>query len=113
VTTPDETLARVALSLRQWRGWLDELLALFLDELPPGERAYARLIGSVLERSAAYGEWHLVARTAVRWQREAAGLPAVDLDAAVGGRFRDWFPPDEGVVDDVARRIARAEADVS
>ncbi|MFI9203069.1 hypothetical protein [Streptomyces sp. NPDC053048] len=125
VTTVDETPDRVVDSLEEWREWLDELDEKFARLSPaPGasaedrewawERAVARLVTLVLDRTSCEAAWYGHCELVLRWYLESndveAGRAAEWVGEAIGGRFKSWVEPRLPVIDDVAERIA-AHAD--
>jgi hypothetical protein len=125
VTTDEETPDRVLDALEEWRNWLEELAEKF-ERLAPApdasaedrewawERAVARLVTVVLDRTCCEGGWHGTCHLVLRWYLESVGIEperAEELvDDAVGGRFESWTVPGTTLVADVAERIA-AHAD--
>lgn len=120
ITTPEETLERVASSLCEWREWL-ESLARWFDRYPLGtlpaedrrdawERATHHLIIQVLDRTGAGDSWYAHCRQVLTWF-----LTRWDVDPqtartlvedAIGGRFESWIAPKGQLVNDVAEQLA-------
>ncbi|MEU4213683.1 hypothetical protein AB0F13_27520 [Streptomyces sp. NPDC026206] len=125
VTTMDETPDRVVDSLEEWWDWLGELAEKF-DRLSPGpnpspeheqwawERAVARLVTLVLDRTSCEAGWYGHCRLVLRWYLESTGAEPDQaqewVDEAIGGRFESWREPRLPLINDVAERIA-AHAD--
>ncbi|MGX1881467.1 hypothetical protein [Streptomyces sp. NPDC055287] len=125
VTTEEETPDRVVDSLEEWCDWLRELAEKF-DRLSPApyasdedrqwawERATARLVTVVLDRTSCEAGWYGHCVLVLRWYLESNGVPperALEwVEEAVGGRFKSWTDPGPLLVEDVAVRIA-ARAD--
>jgi hypothetical protein len=119
VTTPAETLARVAAALVDWREWLEELAARFdrFLPLPPDapldvwERAVAHLVTVVVERTDADDAWYEHCAQVLEWFLTAAGVPGDNhralVEAAIGGQFESWIGPPEPTIIAVAVRLAR------
>ncbi|MFF2775615.1 hypothetical protein ACFVU3_11970 [Streptomyces sp. NPDC058052] len=120
VTTPDETLARVAAALCEWRAWLESLAGRF-DAYPLAladvddqrilwERAARNLILQVTDRTGCGSGWYGHCRQVLTWFLSrwgvAPGVAEELVDEAIGGRFASWTGPDAALVDDVAERLA-------
>ncbi|GHG05726.1 Fic family protein [Streptomyces filamentosus] len=120
ITTPEETLDRVAAALREWREWLEYLadrfeaypldLADIEDQRILWERAARNLILQVVDRTGCGSGWHGHCRQVLTWFLNRWGVaPDVArslVDEAIGGRFHSWIGPDTVVVDDVAEQLA-------
>ncbi|MFH8890454.1 MULTISPECIES: Fic family protein [unclassified Streptomyces] len=120
ITSPEETLTRVAAALCEWRAWLEDLAGWF-DAYPLAladvddqrilwERAARNLILQVTDRTGSGSGWHGHCRQVLTWFLSRWGV-APDLaeelvDQAIGGRFKSWTAPDAVLVDDVAERLA-------
>lgn len=120
IGTPEETLARVAASLCEWREWL-EFLARWFDRYPLGalpvedrrdawERATAHLILQVVDRTGGGDAWYghcgqVLTWFLTRWDVPADTAKELVLEA-IGGRFRSWSGPDRKLVDSVATHLA-------
>ncbi|MFE2374130.1 Fic family protein [Streptomyces sp. NPDC059398] len=122
ITTPEETLARVAAALCEWRGWLESLAGWFdtyplvladvADQRILWERAARNLILQVTDRTGCGSSWYGHCRQVLTWFLSRWGV-APDLaeglvDEAIGGRFKSWTGPGTALVDDVAERLARS-----
>ncbi|GAA4492064.1 hypothetical protein GCM10023191_027250 [Actinoallomurus oryzae] len=123
ITGADETVARVADSLVEWRGWLDDLAERF-ERFPLGdpvdrdevwERAAVHLVHHVVDRTGAGDAWYGHCAQVLTWFLArwgvADGVAGHLVDQAIGGRFESWVGPAETLVTDVAERFARAAED--
>ncbi|WP_228456003.1 hypothetical protein [Streptomyces durbertensis] len=124
MTTPDETAPLVVESLREWRGWLEELEERFAALAPPGnppvssadywywERACTRLVTVVADRTQAESGWYGHCMQVLQWLLAYSGIDEGQAQEivtnAVGGQFGSWIAPDVPVVDAVSSRFARA-----
>lgn len=125
ITTPEETLERVAASLCEWRGWLEYLARRFdaypLGDLPAEdaegrrdawERATHHLILQVLDRTGPGDAWYAHCRQVLTWfltRWEVAPRTADTLvEEAIGGRFGSWIAPEGKLVHEVAEQLAGA-----
>lgn len=120
ITTPEETHARVADALCEWRAWLESLAGRFEayplsladldDQRILWERAARNLILQVTDRTGCGSGWYSHCRQVLTWFLSRWGVEAdlaTDLVAkAIGGRFESWISPDIGLIDDVAERLA-------
>ncbi|WAZ21401.1 hypothetical protein STRCI_002569 [Streptomyces cinnabarinus] len=120
VTTPDETLERVADALREWRDWL-EFLGRFFDRYPLSqlpaedrldawERATHQLILHSLDRTGSGDAWYAHCRQVLtwfltRWDVDPATAHTL-VEDAIGGRFESWTAPRDTLVTDVAEQLA-------
>lgn len=117
ITTPEETLQRVADALCEWRAWLEEL-AEFFERHPIGEtdhehaweRTAVLLINRVLDRTHACESWYAHCELVLTWYLTGWGVPRgtaeARVEAAVDGRFESWTVPESPVVREVAERLA-------
>ncbi|WP_052424563.1 hypothetical protein [Streptomyces fulvoviolaceus] len=120
MTTPEETLERVASSLREWREWL-EYLSRWFDRHPLSalsaedrrdawEHATHHLILQVLDRTGSGDAWYAHCRQVLTWfltRWDVDPQTARDLvEEAIGGRFESWIAPKEQLVNDVAEQLA-------
>ncbi|MFB7215249.1 Fic family protein [Streptomyces sp. NPDC056255] len=120
ITTPEETLARVAAALCEWRAWLESLSGWFEayplaladvdDQRVLWECAARNLILQVVDRTGCGSGWYGHCRQVLTWFLSRWGV-APDLaenlvDQAIGGRFESWTGPDAVLVDDVAEQLA-------
>ncbi|MEV6397435.1 hypothetical protein AB0M39_22130 [Streptomyces sp. NPDC051907] len=121
VTDQEQTPDLVMDSLEEWWDWLQELAEKF-DRLSPAsdapaedrewawERAVARLVTVVLDRTSCESGWYGHCMLVLRWYLESNGVApakAMELvEQAVGGRFKSWTEPGLRLVDDVAEQIA-------
>lgn len=125
ITGREETLARVAAAMVDWRGWLEELAARFDSFLPlPSEdeeamlagweRAVASLVTLVVERTESESGWYDHCAQVLVWFLSAAGVPPGKHDRlvqpAIGGDFGSWFEPDPSTIERVAAKVARGIA---
>lgn len=124
MTTPEATLTVVAASLVEWRGWLEELAGRFSESLPlpagddaalaAWERAAARLVTVVVERTGAESAWYNHGEQVLTWFLTAAGVPRGSHDqlvnGAIGGRFESWVAPPGEVITEVAGQLAAGVA---
>lgn len=120
ITTPQETLARVAEALSEWRGWLESLSAWFEartldlaaadDQRILWERTARDLILHVTDRTGCGSGWYRHCRQVLTWFLSRWGVaPDVAeklVDQAVGGRFESWTSPDLVLADAVAEKLA-------
>jgi hypothetical protein len=118
ITTPEETLARVAAALVEWHGWLVELAERFdrflplpdEDALAGWQRAVVHLVTVVGERTRYESGWHSSCRTVLGWFLSAAGVEENRHEElttyAIGGRFSSWIEPSPDTVRSVAGRLA-------
>ncbi|MBB4890892.1 Fic family protein [Streptomyces netropsis] len=120
ITTAEETLARVAAALCEWRGWLESLAAWFEayplrpadveDQRILWERAARNLILQVVDRTGCGSGWHGHCRQVLTWFLARWGVaPHIAqnlVDEAIGGRFSSWTGPDAVLVDDIAEQLA-------
>ncbi|MCM1973364.1 hypothetical protein [Streptomyces sp. G1] len=120
ITTPDETLNRIATSLCEWRDWL-EFLARFFDRYPlpdlpaadrhdAWERATQQLILHSLDRTGPGDAWYAHCRRVLtwflsRWNVDPDTAYAL-VEEAIGGRFESWTAPEDTLVTDVAEKLA-------
>ncbi len=119
VTTADETSALVVAALLEWRDWLEELAERFAALAPPKpledpwhwERACARLVTVVADRTQAESGWYRHCMQVLTWFLTRNGIPQERareiVESAVGGRFDSWVAPDATVVDSVSSRFAQ------
>ncbi|MFF8532225.1 hypothetical protein ACN6K9_006208 [Streptomyces sp. SAS_267] len=120
ITSPDETLAKVATALCEWRAWLEDLAERFdrfrLDAVPAEERqhqwerAAVHLVTHVVDRTGAGDAWYghceqVLTWFLARWGVEEATAESL-VEEAIGGRFESWTGPEPDVVDDMARRLS-------
>ncbi|MFI9765862.1 hypothetical protein ACIHJG_03210 [Streptomyces sp. NPDC052415] len=120
MTTPDETLERIAAGLCEWRDWL-EFLGRFFDRYPLSglpaddrrdvwERATHQLILHVLDRTGAGDAWYAHCRQVLTWFLTCHDIDPPTartlVEEAIGGRFGSWTAPDGTVVTDVAEQLA-------
>ncbi|GAA0344714.1 hypothetical protein [Streptomyces blastmyceticus] len=121
VTTGEETTDRVVEALGEWRGWLEELAEKFALLSPaPGalpedrrwawERAVARLVTLVLDRTSCEAGWYRHCQLVLRWYLERNGVESARaekwVEDAIAGRFESWHEPRLPVINDVAEQIA-------
>ncbi|MFJ8923593.1 Fic family protein [Streptomyces sp. NPDC102415] len=120
VTTPEETVARVAAALCEWREWTESLarrfdaypldMAAVEDQRILWERAARNLILHVTDRTGCGSGWHRHCRQVLTWFLSrwgvAPGLAGELVEQAVGGRFLSWTGPDAVLVDDIAEQLA-------
>lgn len=120
ITTPQETLARVATALCEWREWLESLarwfetyqleLASVADQRILWERAARNLILHVVDRTGCDSGWYGHCDQVLTWFLSRWGV-APDIaqemvKRAIGGRFESWTGPDTVLVEDVVERLA-------
>lgn len=115
ITTPTETLDKVAAALIEWRGWLEDLAERFArypaDDLEAQwYRAAVHLITEVSIRTEASDAWYKTAETVLRWYLTREGIPEDDAAAMIGevmgGQFQSWLEPSESEVERVSRQLA-------
>ncbi|MFF4367042.1 Fic family protein [Streptomyces sp. NPDC001594] len=121
VTTPEETLDRVAEGLCEWREWLETLSRWFEaypldldgieDQRVLWECAARNLIFQVVDRTGCASGWYGHCAQVLTWFLTRWGVApdlAHDLvDEAIGGRFHSWTHPRPLLVDEVAERLPR------
>ncbi|ONI92275.1 hypothetical protein ALI22I_04855 [Saccharothrix sp. ALI-22-I] len=120
LTTPAETLPRIADALCDWRAWLEDLAERF-DRFPLGdlpdeeregawERATVHLVTHVVARVEAHDAWYDHCEQVLTWFLTRWGVPAdrarTLVEEAIGGRFGSWVEPDGKLVQDVAEHLA-------
>ncbi|TDC48159.1 hypothetical protein E1281_25175 [Actinomadura sp. KC345] len=120
ITTPVETLDRVASALVEWRGFLETLAEIFDgfsvhggrpgDGGPMWDRAAVRLITLTTERTEANEMWYETYAAVLGWFLSHAGVPEGEaaslIGDAIGGRFSSWVAPEDTVVEEVGGRLA-------
>jgi hypothetical protein len=118
ITTPAETVARVAAALLEWRGWLERLAERFdgyrLDGTGDTQRVWATatadLVTMVVERTGAGDAWYGHCEQVLTWFLSFWGVPPDRarrrVGRAIGGRFDSWSTPGEDVITDVATDLA-------
>jgi hypothetical protein len=120
ITTPEETLERVAVSLCEWRDWLEYLGRRFdahplaglsaEDRRDTWERATQHLIVQVLDRTGSGDAWYGHCRQVLTWFLTRWEVPPDTartlVEEAIGGRFESWTMPEETLTADVAQRLA-------
>ena len=125
ITTPEETVARVAKALVEWRDWLEDLAARFDrypmelfsdgDQLEAWERGAVHLVHHVVDRTGAGDAWYRHCAQVLTWFLARWGMPEEQakplVDEAIGGRFSSWIAPEETAVNDIAERLARMAGD--
>lgn len=103
ITNRDETLAKVAAGLCEWRDWLEELA----DRFSRG--GAVDLITRVVEKTDAADTWPVHCQQVLEWFLTSRGVPAdaasKAVEVAVGARFEDWRAPERSVLETVASRI--------
>lgn len=128
MTTPEVTAPLIVEALREWRRWLEDLAERFAALAPPEnttipsvdpwywERACARLVTVVADRTQAESGWYGHCMQVLRWFLASNGLAegrAEEIvENAVGGRFASWTEPDVTVVDAVSSRFAGGVDDI-
>lgn len=123
---PEETLARVAEALCEWRAWLEDMADRFdhypLSTMPAEdrqdawERATARLVTHVVDRTGAGSAWYGHCEQVLVWFLTRWGVAEdtaqAQVERAIDGRFESWSGPKLVVLNDIAERLATAlEAD--
>jgi hypothetical protein len=126
MTTPAETLGRVAQALVEWRGWIEELAGCFTRLLPSPttaseaerheawRRAVTELVTVVVQRTrAGDAAWYAHCWQVLTWFLEHAGVQESGtlVTEAIGGRFESWVEPPQQLVTEVATRLARDAID--
>jgi hypothetical protein len=122
MTTPEATLRVVAAALVEWRDWLEETAERFSWYLPipvgapddvvldVWERAVARLVTAVVDRTGAESGWYGHCKQVLGWFLTAADIPEARhqdlIEKAVGGRFASWVTPSNLLIADVAEQLA-------
>lgn len=120
ITTPQETLTRVATALCEWREWLESLAGWFeaypleLDAVDDQrilwERAARNLVLHVVDRTGCDSGWYGHCEQVLTWFLSRWGVAPDTADElvkqAIGGRFESWTGPDAELVENVAERLA-------
>jgi hypothetical protein len=123
ISSEDETLARVADSLVEWRGWLEDLAEQFGRFLPlpdPDESsddlvvawevAVGQLVIATVDRTLSESGWYNHCNQVLTWFLTAAGMPpqhhSTLVADAIGGRFHSWVEPPPTDISAVAERLA-------
>jgi hypothetical protein len=120
MTTLEETSAKVAAALAEWRGWIEDLAERFerfpLAQLPPQDRSSAwergasHLVTAVVERTGAGDAWYVHCQQVLSWFLERWQVPAERAEAlvaeAIGGRFESWVGPSPELLAEVAGQLA-------
>lgn len=118
--TAEETLAKIAAALCEWRDWLESLARWFqthpldLDALGDQrilwDRTAHHLILHVADRTGHESAWYRLCHTVLAWFLCRWGIDADRagelVERAVGGRFESWTAPDVVLVDDIADKLA-------
>ncbi|MEV6742531.1 Fic family protein [Streptomyces sp. NPDC051104] len=120
ITTPEETIPRVAAALCEWREWLESLakwfeaypldLADIEDQRNLWERAARNLIEQVTDRTDCGSGWYGHCHQVLTWFLSRWSIPPQRAEKlvkqAIGGRFHSWTGPDPELVEDVAEQLA-------
>ena len=107
----DETLAKMAAALCEWRAWIEELAARFAtaEDWPV---TVVDLVNMVVAQTTAGDAWYIHCEQVLNWCLTSRDVPADRaaklVEEAIGGRFKSWVAPDPSVVRTVASKIARA-----
>lgn len=123
ITTPAETLVRVADALVEWRGWLEDLAERF-DRYPiaveasPEERQHAwergaaHLVTTVADRTNAGDAWYGHCRQVLTWYLTRWHIAPAHagplVEDAIDGRFESWIQPSPLVIENIAERLANS-----
>ncbi|WP_434416025.1 Fic family protein [Nannocystis pusilla] len=123
---PQATVERVVAALGEWQQFLVDLAAAFADlyqetaDLPLAqqvERAAARLLPLVVERTGAEDAWYHTFTRALLWCLESFGRADRDVQLAVeyvvGGHFSSWCAPDPDAAREACVRLGLAVADAA
>ena len=121
----EATIDRVAQAVREWREFLERLAqmqASIRDEvaaLPPEdaiERAAARYLPFVLERTGAEDAWYGTFNTVLAWHLQALGHNEDRVETAIreitSGRFESWSAPSTAIAADVCADLGLRVAEV-
>lgn len=122
ITTPEETLVRVANALCEWRAWVEDLAERFdrypldlpfaEDQQYMRERATTHLVTHVVERTTAGDAWYGHCAQVLTWFLNRWGVDGQtaqeQVEQAIDGRFGSWTSPEDVVVEDVAARLAHS-----
>jgi hypothetical protein len=113
---------RIPKALDEWHRWLEELAGLFdaIDrehkDLPVSsriERAAARVLALVVERTGCEDAWYRTFATTLAWyvERTAPDEDAFHwLSSALGGRFESWIEPPADIASSVCVDLGAAAA---
>lgn len=119
---PEASIERVVSAVAEWRLYLVELAATFgalheeTADLPIEqgvERAAARLLPAIVERTRAHDAWYATFTRVVAWYLEASGhdhSTSALVRAVVSGRFESWVAPDPETARTVCSTIGREAA---
>ncbi|MCY1069276.1 Fic family protein [Nannocystis sp. RBIL2] len=123
---PQATVERVVAALGEWQQYLVDLAATFADlyqetaDLPLAdqvERAAARLLPLVVERTGAEDAWYDTFTRALLWCLESFGRAGRDVQRAVehvvGGHFSSWCAPDPAAAREACTQLGLAVADAA
>lgn len=120
---PDRSADVVVAALCEWRQWLEALAARFtdirrenenIDVAEATDRAAARLLSEIVERTDASDAWYGTFETVMGWcleplvadDRERARL----IQDAIGGRFESWLAPSTEIAREVTAAIGSRTA---
>ena len=107
----DETLAKVAAALCDWRAWLTELAARFAAT-DDWHAAVLDLVSRVIARTNAGDVWYSHCHQVLTWYLTSRGVSADAaeqlVEEAIGGRFESWREPDPTVISAVAEHLGNA-----
>jgi hypothetical protein len=103
---PTTSIERVTAAVVEWHAFLGELASLFdaIDDATAGlvvdavaERAAARLLPLVVERTEASDAWYATFATFLTWYLQRRGVHAPDVASAIdrvtSGHFASWCAP--------------------
>ncbi|GAA3377431.1 hypothetical protein GCM10020367_53110 [Streptomyces sannanensis] len=121
ITTPEETVARVADCLIEWRKWLEDLNERFarfpVRDVPPEDRewmwdrAAVHLVTQTMDRTGVGDAWYGTCALVLSWYLTANGVDADDASRlvrrAIGGRFDSWIAPKPAAIHDLGEQLAR------
>lgn len=120
---PHATVERTVAALSEWRQFLVDLAAIFAElgdettDLPLEdivERAAARLLPLVVERTGAEDAWYSTFSRVLSWFLESFGRTEPEVrdvvDAVIRGRFASWCAPDDADARDACAELGLAVA---
>lgn len=117
---PTPTIERVVSAVAQWHSFLCDLARTFEalhaetcdDPLASGaERAAARLLPLVLERTRVEDAWYQTFARVVSWYLESAGYDSAVVHSVVSelvsGRFESWVAPSDDAAAELCATLGR------
>ncbi|MDC0720290.1 Fic family protein [Nannocystis bainbridge] len=123
---PQATVERVVAALAEWQQFLVDLAATFADlyqetaEFPLAdqvERAAARLLPLVVERTGTEDAWYNTFTRTLLWCLESFGRAGSEVERAVegvvDGQFSSWCAPDEDAAREACAQLGLAVAEAA